>query len=168
MDTLYYLVLFDQLSSVLIAILGLIFYWNFDAPLKLLSIYYVITAAASLIGEVFAANLGTNIFVFHFYTIAEYVILGKVFVLLLKEYYAWQKVNLLYWSILVIIVSNSFFVQGFDQFNSISGTVVGFFLIVFSIVYFNHSLSNPNPTNQLNAVKWILSLIHISEPTRPY
>ncbi len=147
----------DQIGSVLIAILGLIYYWKIESSaLKLLIIYFVVAAAASLLGEIFAAQLGNNIFLYHFYSIAEFIVLGRAFGLLFQNEFSKRRFNLIFWMLLFTIICNSLFIQGLDQFNSIASTAISCTVIVASILYFNLSLSNPFPSPEMVTIKWFL------------
>jgi len=124
-------------------------------------IYYVISAVVSMLSETFSLNFGTNIFIFHLYSIAELIILGKVFMFLLRPIKFRLNFNLLFWFILLLTILNSLFVQGLDEFNSISATIISLFVISMSIIYFNHSLNNPQPTKEDICVKWLVIAIFL-------
>jgi len=141
--------------SVLLAILGIVFYWRFDSAVKAFVIFLIIGGAIDILTHTMSRFQNNNLYWMHMYTLLELVLLSGFF----KVVFARMKLNIPIKTvtsiILILCILNTIFLQPLLSFNSNASMLVSMTIIVFSILTFYHLLDKGQIEYKL--IKWIVS-----------
>ena len=150
------MIFFEYLGILLIIINACLYIWSYSTfkntvALKYFSIYLIIACTIQVTGFILAHNLINNLFLSHFYFIAQFILLSLFYKSSFKKS---QKrivniILILVLSILAIQYLNN--PKMFFRFNILEIFVTTFPIIVYSIMYLYNSLSISGKFMNINA-----------------
>ena len=103
-----------------------------------------------------------NLFLFHLYALSEVLLLSLLFS---KLPGVWDKTseNLLRWSVFILILTNSIFIQKIDTFNSYGLTLSGIVVIFYCVRFFIKMIDLGIEGLVYNTQKWFVSGIFLAQ-----
>ncbi len=154
-DALFFLGDINKYISIVVGVLGLGIYFKVSTPIRFLVVYFVFVAVASVFSKM-GNQVESNLELFYFYTLMEYVLLGKVFEQVLFAHDLKKNFIWLFHLLLSILVLYTFYFFDSGSLNTESGTLVSLLVIGFSIWFFTLFLNTSLPSFQYIALKWLI------------
>lgn len=131
---------------------------NFDRPLKLLTVYLICSFIINVISFIIAYNGQNNLYLLHFYTLAEVTFLSYIFYLISETFYSKHKS---WYTVVIVIIAMSiilstYYLKDVVEFNSVGTTVSSITLIVLTISYFKMQLDKNELYNNVEHVTRVI------------
>lgn len=147
-QTLFETIEWINYSSMLVAlIIGIVRLKTVNRDQLTLLILIGLVTIVEIVGRILWYSSTNNLFLYHFYSVAEFLLLGSLYKKQLSYLISAKYFNLIFLAFVLFAVINTLFFQSLKQFNSNVTLTESLLLIVFSILYFYkelHYLENPN------------------------
>ena len=146
--------------ATLVAILFIIAFKKLSKSLKLLAIYFIVSAIVDLL-SILPAFSNNNLFISHIFSIFEFVILTILFRYLYKKLGA--KIELLYVLIpgIILFILNSIYIQSLTSYASITSAISSGIIVIYCIYYFYLTMDLKTYVH----TKWIIAILFIYHTT---
>lgn len=145
-----------QILSMMIAVVGLLIFQKLSKALQVFVVYLVIASCTELLSYLFAKRNVSNLYFLHAFTLLEFWFISIFFNRLVD----FTKLKLSLNSVLLIgaslIIGNTVFLQGLDQFNSYSATFVSAIILLMCLVYFYNILESNEVGIESKTIKWFV------------
>lgn len=143
--TIAYCVLFTLAISTII---WFIYYPLFDQTYKILGYYIITTLAVESLNVYLWQSGQNNLFLIHFYTLAEFILVSFFLKSIIKSPpFLIKHFSLIISISSVFIICNSIFIQGFNSLNSYAETFENSVLILLILFFFYDLFGKENATN---------------------
>ncbi len=136
-----------------------------DKRIKFLCLYFVVIAAIEIYSFSIAKGQN-NLYLYHFYTFFEFLLLSKAFQYIYHQKGLQFNMNLILVPVLIFFLTNSIFFQRFDQYNSYSNILASILIIAYCIYYF-YLILDDDRSNEYNEtfIKWTLTAVFLYQIT---
>lgn len=116
--------------------IGLYYIKRLGYARKLLTVLMGLSSITQIIALAYFLVNENNLFIYHMYMPLEFILLGYMYKIWLKDWWKGWIIDLIIWAYVGLSILNTLFIQTPDTVNSYALFLGGAFLIIFAIAFF--------------------------------
>lgn len=137
------LILFSSLPTILPFVVGLLHFPRLSKEQKIMMWLALTTFIVGAWSAILWALRSSNLFIGHFYTIIQFVLIVRIYQLALRKFIStkWMTGLMILFSILSLL--NTSYLQPLTKFNSYATTANSMIQVLISLLFFYHLITKP-------------------------
>ena len=137
----------NLIIMIILSAYGLGFYRTCHIPLKIFIVLLCTSSCVALMSSQLGRVGVSNLFLFHFYAIVEFILFSWLYKLLFYRYCLSNNFFYLFiFTIVMILLINSLYIQPIDTFNSYSKSLVNFIFFIYALLFLLQTFKEKDTT----------------------